>query len=96
MFDPSQNTLLPVMPPVEGVMVTDVVAAQPRALQNIILDKVPGVDLDQNLVNAGVGVIDIKSVYDFDGVDTAKPNIQAARRPGSRRPPRSGRRASSA
>jgi Hydrazine synthase alpha subunit middle domain len=75
MFDPTQNTLLPVMAPVEGVMVTDVVATQPRPLQNIILDKLPGVDLDQNLVDAGVGVIDIKSVYDFDGVDTAVPNI---------------------
>ena len=52
MFDPTQNTLLPVMPPVEGVMVTDVAAAQPRTLPNIILDKVPGVDLDQNLVDA--------------------------------------------
>jgi hypothetical protein len=75
MFDPSQNTLLPVMLPVEGVMVTDVVATQPRPLPNIILDKVPGVDLDQSLVSAGVGVIDIRSVYDIDGQDTAVPNI---------------------
>jgi Hydrazine synthase alpha subunit middle domain len=75
MFNPAQNTLLPVMAPVEGVMVTDIVAAQPRNPQNIILDKVPGVDLDQELVNQNVGVLDIKSVYDFDGVDTAKPNI---------------------
>lgn len=75
MFNPSQNTLLPIMPPTEGVMVTDVVAAQPRALQNIILDKVPGVDIDQTLVTDGLGVLDIRSVYDFDGVDTAKPNI---------------------
>ncbi|HXO15974.1 MAG TPA: hypothetical protein VN835_06505, partial [Steroidobacteraceae bacterium] len=67
MFDPKQNTLMPIMPPVEGVMVTDVAVAQPRALPNIILDKVPGVDLDQNLVDAGVGVIDIRSVYDIDG-----------------------------
>jgi hypothetical protein len=76
MFDPAQNTLLPVMLPVEGVMVTDVAAAQPRALPAVILDKVPGVDLDQSLFDAGVGVIDIKSVYDFDGVDTAQPNIK--------------------
>jgi hypothetical protein len=75
MFDPGSNTMVPVMEPVEGVMVTDVVAAQPRSLQNIILDKVAGVDLDQNLVDAGVGIIDIKSVYDFDGVDTAVPDI---------------------
>jgi Hydrazine synthase alpha subunit middle domain/WD40-like Beta Propeller Repeat len=76
MFDPNKNTMLPVMQPTEGVMVTDVVAAQPRALPAVILDAVPGVDVNQNLFDASVGVIDIKSVYDFDGVDTAKPNIQ--------------------
>jgi hypothetical protein len=81
MFDPSSNTLLPVMEPVEGVMVTDVVASQPRPLQNIILDQLAGVTLNQDLVDAGVGVIDIKSVYDFDGVDTAVPNIQTVANP---------------
>jgi hypothetical protein len=81
MFDPTQNTLLPVMAPVEGVMISDVTATQPRPLQNIILDKLPGVDLSQDLVNAGVGVVDIKSVYDFDGVDTAIPNIQSVADP---------------
>jgi len=83
MFDPAQNTLQPVMPPVEGVMVTDVVAAQPRALPAVILDKVPGVDLDQTLVDAGVGVLNIRSVYDFDGTDTAQPNIATVANPGS-------------
>jgi hypothetical protein len=85
MFDPTQNTLLPVMLPVEGVMVTDVVAAQPRPLPAVILDGVPGVDLDQNLYDQGVGVIDIKSVYDFDGVDTAVPNIQVLADPAKTR-----------
>ena len=75
MFDPTQSTMQPIMQPVEGVMISDVVVAQPRPLQNIILDKVAGVDLDQNLVDANVGVIDIRSVYDVDGVDTANPNI---------------------
>ena len=75
MFDPNQDTLLPIMTPVEGVMITDVAVAQPYTLPNIILDKVPGVDLDQNLVDAGVGVMDIRSVYDIDGMDTATPNI---------------------
>jgi len=75
MLDPRKNTFMPIDQPVEGVMVTDVAVAQPRPLPNIILDKVPGVDLDQNLVSAGVGVIDIRSVYDIDGVDTANPNI---------------------
>jgi hypothetical protein len=81
MFDPNKNTLLPIMQPVEGVMVTDIAVTQPRPLQNIILDKLAGVDLSQDLVTAGVGVLDIKSVYDFDGVDTAVPNIRAVADP---------------
>jgi hypothetical protein len=75
MFDPTQNTLLPLMTPQEGIMVTDVAVAQPRPLPNIILDQLPGVTLNQDFVNNGVGAIDIRSVYDFDGVDTANPNI---------------------
>jgi len=75
MFDPVQNTLMPLMPPVEGIMVTDVAVAQPHPLPAVILDKVRGVDLDPRLYDANVGVIDIRSVYDIDGVDTANPNI---------------------
>jgi hypothetical protein len=81
LLDPTQNTLLPIMPPVEGTMVTDVAVAQPRPPVSVILDRVPGVGLDENLLNAGVGAIDIRSVYDFDGVDTAVPNIAAAADP---------------
>src|SRR5580658_11323050 len=90
MFDPSANTMIPIMQPVEGVMVTDVAVAQPRPLPNIIPDQGP--NLNQNWVNAGVGVIDIRSVYDFDGVDTANPNIATlanpALTPASARPAR--------
>jgi hypothetical protein len=76
MFNPGQNTLLPIMTPTEDVMITDVVAAQPRAnLPPVILDKQAPADLDPTFVSDGVGVLSIKSVYDFDGVDTATPNI---------------------
>jgi hypothetical protein len=81
MYDPTANTLLPIMTPTEGVMITDVAVAQPRPLPNIILDQVPGVTLNQNWVDAGVGVIDIRSVYDIDGVDTANPNIATLANP---------------
>jgi hypothetical protein len=83
MFDFTKNTILPVMPPVENVMVTDVVAAQPRALQNIILDRVAGVDFDKQMKAQNVGFLDIRSVYDFDGADTAKPSIAAVADPGT-------------
>src|SRR5579864_5473433 len=81
MFDPKADTMQPIMQPAEGVMISDVAVAQPRPLPNIILDKVAGVDLDQDLVTANVGVIDIRSVYDIDGVDTAQPNIAAVADP---------------
>jgi hypothetical protein len=85
MFDPGQNTFLPIMTPTENVMITDVVAAQPRAtLPPVILDKQPGVDLDATFVGEVVGVLNIKSVYDFDGVDAAQPNIATVADPGLR------------
>jgi hydrazine synthase alpha subunit-like protein/WD40 repeat protein len=82
MFDPAQNTLLPIMTPAEGVMITDVVAAQPRALPPVILDQViaPG-SPESTLVGESVGVLSIRSVYDFDGTDTAAPNLAAVSNP---------------
>jgi Hydrazine synthase alpha subunit middle domain len=92
MFDPNQNTMQPIMTPQEGVMVTDVAVAQPRPLPNIIPDKTAGQGLDGILLNDNVGAIDIRSVYDFDGVDTAVPNIATladpAKTPASARPAR--------
>ena len=92
LIDPTQNTMQPIMTPVEGTMVTDVAVAQPRPLPTVINDRVPGVGLDENLLNAGVGVIDIRSVYDFDGIDTAVPNIATvadpAQTPANKRPAR--------
>jgi hypothetical protein len=81
MFDPTANTLQPVMAPVGGVMITDLVAAQPRTLPAEIVDQQPGVTLDQDMATAGVGEIDIRDVYDFDGVDTAQPSTAALANP---------------
>ena len=92
-YDPAENTLQPIMQPEEGVMYSDVVAAQPRATSpGVILDRTPGVDFDANLVAENVGILDIKSVYDFDGNDTATPSLAAvanpATTPASQRPAR--------
>jgi hypothetical protein len=82
MFDPTQNTLLPVLQPTENVMITDVVAAQPRTLPAVILDQViASGSIESSLAGEGVGVLSIKSVYDFDGTDTALPNIATVRNP---------------
>ena len=73
MFTPSQNTILPIMPPVEGVMVTEAIAAQPRTpLPTVILDKQAPADLDADLVAEGAGLLSIRSVYDIMGVDQAR------------------------
>jgi hypothetical protein len=67
-YDQARSTQLPVVAPEEGVMFTDVVTLQPRTPPPVILDKVAGVDLDATLVNENVGLVDIRSVYDIDGV----------------------------
>jgi hypothetical protein len=79
MFSPSQNTILPVMSPVEGVMVTEAIAAQPRVpLPAVILDKQAPLDLDADLVSEGAGLLSIRSVYDIMGEDAARTNNNAA------------------
>ena len=73
MFTPAQNTILPIMPPIEGVMVVEAVAAQPRTpLQAVILDKQAPVDLDADLVAKGAGLLSIRSVYDIMGVEQGR------------------------
>ncbi len=79
MFNPSQNTILPVMAPVEGIMVTEAIAAQPRTpLPTVILDKQAPLDLDGDLVAEGAGLLSIRSVYDFMGVANARTFNNAA------------------
>jgi hypothetical protein len=73
MFTPAENTILPVMSPVEGVMITEAVTAQPRnPLPAVILDKKPPVDLNPDLVSEGAGILAIRSVYDIMGTDQAQ------------------------
>lgn len=82
MFDPRDNTQRPIFTPVEGVMLTDVVAMQPRVpLPPVILDRVAGIDFDSDLATEGVGEINILSVYDLDGVDAAPGGIPVLRDP---------------
>jgi hypothetical protein len=75
MYDPTTQTQQPIVVGVEGVLVSDIVAAQPRRNPAFIPDNVPGVDFDIDLVNEGAGILNIRSVYDIDGV--ASVNIPA-------------------
>ena len=81
-WDPRDGTQRAVLEPVEGVMFTDVVALAPRTpLPPVLLDAVPGVDYDAELAAENVGILDIGSVYDIDGVDTAPGGITTLRDP---------------
>lgn len=75
MYDPRDQTQLPIVTGEEGVLISDIVAAQPRPVPQSIPDAVAGVDVPQKLVDANVGILDIRSVYDVDGVDTASGGI---------------------
>ena len=68
LYDASSNTQLPIVLPEEDVIISDVVAAQPRTLPTTIFDKAIGAGLDTDLFDEGVGLLHIRSVYDFDGV----------------------------
>jgi hypothetical protein len=68
MYDPATQTQLPIVIGEEGVLISEVVAAQPRRTPAHIPDKLPGVDFDSDLAAEGAGIINIRSVYDVDGV----------------------------
>ncbi len=67
MYDPRDNTQLPIVPPEEGFMFTEVVSADPRTTPPVILDSQNSFTMDPDLVAEGAAVISIRSVYDFDG-----------------------------
>jgi len=75
MYDPATQTQQPIVTGEEGVLIGDIVAAQPRKPSASIPDigSQPGIDTD--LVAEGVGILNIRSVYDVDG--TASVNIGA-------------------
>jgi Hydrazine synthase alpha subunit middle domain len=80
-YDPSTRTQLPLASPVEGVMYSDIIALQPTPLPPVLLDRVAGIDFDADLESESVGLLDIRSVYDIDGVDTAPGDIAAVADP---------------
>jgi len=61
MFDPASNTFLPLTTPTEGQFIDDIVALQPRAAP------VAYIPDSYSSTTPPDGVIDIRSVYDWDG-----------------------------
>jgi hypothetical protein len=81
MYDPRDRTQRPVVEPTEGTIYSEVVALQPQALPTVLLDAVRGVDFDEDFAAEGTGILDIRSVYDIDGTDTAPGGIAAVADP---------------
>ncbi len=83
-YDPRNNTQLPIVVPANGFMYTDAVALEPRnPVPTPIPDATPSTSgtYSFTLASKGVGILNIKSVYDFDGVDAAPGGIAAVRDP---------------
>ncbi|MEL7025207.1 MAG: hypothetical protein AAGL69_15835 [Pseudomonadota bacterium] len=74
-YDREDETQLPVVPPEEGVIFSDIVAAEPRTNAPVILPGSNVFGLDPTIADEGVGVINIRSVYDVMGADTAPGGI---------------------
>lgn len=64
-FDLDLKTLRPIALPPDGFNYTDPIAVAPRPVPNTIPDR----PLDQNLAAEGMGVLNVKSVYDTDFLD---------------------------
>lgn len=76
-YDLDEQTQRPLVNPISGVMFTDALAMEPKNPVEFIPDPVPGVDIEQSYVDDNVGVLNIKSIYDFDGVDESPLGIAA-------------------
>ena len=79
-YDLDQDTQLPVVVPEEGVIIDEPVVLAPRDRPAVLYDKTVGFELDATLAGEGVGLLHIRSVYDFDGVfdDDLDPNTVVA------------------
>ena len=66
-YDPRDNTQLPVVPGEEGWMFTEVVSADPRPTPPVVPDGTNNYPYDDTLADNGEAVLKIRSVYDFDG-----------------------------
>jgi len=81
-YDFDAGTLSPVLGADQGMMVVEPVVMQARTPVPAFPPVSTPTTAQQAMVTAQVGLLDIGSVYDFDGVDTAVPDIAAVSNPG--------------
>jgi Hydrazine synthase alpha subunit middle domain/WD40-like Beta Propeller Repeat len=83
-YDLDKGTLGPVLSADLGTMVVEPVILQARKPVPITLvDAAPLPGAAQTMALAGVGLLDISSVYDIDGTDSAVPSITGVSNPGT-------------
>ena len=70
-YDPRDDTQLPIVSGEEGFMFTEVVSADPRPIPPVVLDGLNSYAFDATLADNGEAILNIRSVYDFDGVAVA-------------------------
>lgn len=76
LFNQTENTQKLVASSVESKIITEAIILQPSDINDeFIADKVIGEALDAELYNQQSGAIHIRSVYDFDGIDTSPQGI---------------------
>ncbi len=66
-YDPRDETQLPIVPGEEGFMFTEVVSGDPRDFPAVIPDGSMYYSLDPSLPDSGQAILNIRNVYDFDG-----------------------------
>jgi hypothetical protein len=82
-YDLDKGTLGPVLSADAGMMVVEPIVLQPRTpAPQILVDAAPAPGQASTMANSGIGLLDISSVYDVDGIDTATPNIVGVSDPG--------------
>ncbi|MEM9622564.1 MAG: hypothetical protein AAF993_12995 [Pseudomonadota bacterium] len=77
MNDVDESTQQPIVLGQAGLAYSEAVVMESRANPPVILDKTAGIDLDPDLVGEAVGVLHIRSVYDFDGTAVADIGVLA-------------------
>ena len=66
-YDPRDDTQLPIVAGEEGFMFTEAVSADPRPTPSVVLDGINDYPLDVTLADNGEALLNIRSVYDVDG-----------------------------
>lgn len=76
--DVDEGTQQPIVVGQEGLAYSEVAVMESRVSPPVILDRVAGLDLDADLVSESVGVVHIRSVYDFAGAPSVDGSLPAA------------------